>query len=129
MWKFEKHLVSYCIDAANDHDDVKMKLFALSLEEEAAEWYLDLENNSYATLKDFLDGFKEKWGENKEPRHQHASLHNIKKMENETIEEFNTKFRRMVVDLHDDIKPNNASILIYYIESFSCDLRYQLRDK
>ena len=59
---FEKHLVSYCIDAANDHDDVKMKLFALSLEKEAGEWYLDLENNSYATLKDFLDGFREKWG-------------------------------------------------------------------
>ena len=35
LQKFEKHLVSYCIDAANDHDDVKMKLFALSLEEEA----------------------------------------------------------------------------------------------
>ena len=39
--KFEKHLVSYCIDAASDHDDVKMKLFALSLEEEAGEWYLE----------------------------------------------------------------------------------------
>ena len=34
LWKFEKHLVSYCIDAANDHDDVKMKLFSLSLEED-----------------------------------------------------------------------------------------------
>ena len=33
--KFEKHLVSYCIDVANDHDDGKMKLFSLSLEEYA----------------------------------------------------------------------------------------------
>ena len=33
LWKFEKHLVPYCIDAANYHDDFKMKLFALSLEE------------------------------------------------------------------------------------------------
>ena len=29
--KFEKHLVSYCNDAAHDHDDVKMNLFSLSL--------------------------------------------------------------------------------------------------
>ena len=64
-----------------------------------------------------------------EPRHQLVALHNIKKMENETIEEFNTKFRQVVVDLHDDIKPNNDSILIYYIEAFSGDLRYQFRGK
>ena len=50
-------------------------------------------------------------------------------MENETMDEFNTKFRRIVSDLHKDIKPNDASILIYYIEAFTGDLRYQLRDK
>ena len=32
LQNFENHLVSYCIDAANDHDDVKMKLLSLSLE-------------------------------------------------------------------------------------------------
>ena len=86
-------------------------------------------DNSYATLMDFLDGFREKWGEKKEPRHQLATLHNIKKMENETMDEFNTKFRSLVTDLHKDINPNDASILIYYIEAFTGDLRYQLRDK
>ena len=45
------------------------------------------------------------------------------------MDEFNTKFRRMVVDLPRDIKPKNASILISYIESFISDLRYHLRDK
>ena len=106
-----------------------MKLFDLSLVEEVGEWYLNFENNSYATLKDFLDGFREKWGENKEPRHQFAALQNIKNIENEMIEEFNTKFRRVVADLHDDINPNNASILIYYIEYFFGDLRYCRRIK
>ena len=69
-------------------------------------------------------------GEKKEPRHLLAALHNIKKMENETIDEFNTKFRCVVVDLPREIKPSmDASILIYYIEAFTGDLRYQLRDK
>ena len=68
-------------------------------------------------------------GEKKEPRHLLTSLHNIKKMENETMDEFNTKFRHVVADLPNEIKPKDASILIYYIEAFTGDLRYQLRDK
>ena len=58
-----------------------------------------------------------------------ATLHSIKKMENETMDEFNTKFRCVVVDLPKDIKLKDASILIPYIEAFTGDLRYQLRDK
>ena len=50
-------------------------------------------------------------------------------MENETIDEFNTKFRHVVVDLPREIKPRDASILISYIKAFTGDLRYQLRDK
>ena len=50
-------------------------------------------------------------------------------MENETMDEFNTKFRRVVVDLPIEINPRDASILISYIEAFTGDLRYQLRDK
>ena len=48
--KFEKHLVSYCNNAASDHEDVKMKLFALSLEDDAAEWYSNVGDDSYKTL-------------------------------------------------------------------------------
>ena len=127
--KFERHLISYCDNVASNHEDIKMKLFALSLEDDAAEWYGDLGDDSYKTLNEFLEGFKKKWGEKKEPRHLLAALHNIKKMENETMDEFNTKFRRVVADLPRDIKPRDASILISYIEAFIGDLRYQLRDK
>ena len=63
--KFEKHLVNYCNDAAHDHDDVKMTLFALSLEDDAEEWYFNLDDDSYKTLSEFLEGFKKKWGERK----------------------------------------------------------------
>ena len=73
-----------------------MNLFALSLEEDVGEWYLDLADNSYKTLNEFLEDFMNKWGEKKEPRHQLAALHNIKKMENETMEEFNKKFKNLI---------------------------------
>ena len=88
-----------------------MKLFALSLENDAAEWYENLGDDSYKTLNEFLAGFKKKWAEKKEPRHLLVALHNIKKMENETIDEFNTKFRRVVVDLPREIKPRESSYL------------------
>ena len=45
------------------------------------------------------------------------------------MDEFNTKSRCVVADLPRDIKPKYASILISYIEAFTGDLRYQLRDK
>ena len=75
-----------------------MKLFALSLEDDAAECYTDLGDDSYKTLNEFLEGFKKTGGEKEETRHLLTALHNIKKMENETMDEFNTKFMRVVVD-------------------------------
>ena len=82
-----------------------MNIFSLSLEDDVEEWYFDLDDDSYKTLSEFLEGFKKKWGEKKQPRHLLAALHNIKKTENETMDEFNTKFRHVVVDLPRDIKP------------------------
>ena len=41
----------------------KMKLFALSLEDDAEEWYFNLDDDSYKTLNEFLEGFKKKRGE------------------------------------------------------------------
>ena len=52
LWKFEKHLVIYCNDDVHDHGDVKMNLFALSLEYDAGEWYLDLDYNTYKTVSE-----------------------------------------------------------------------------
>jgi hypothetical protein len=45
------------------------------------------------------------------------------------VEEFNTKFNSLVKSLHDDIKPSDVVVLIYYMEAFEGDLRYALRDK
>ena len=113
---------------SQQHDDVYMKLFALSLEGDAYDWYTGLDDNSYATYAEFLKGFKERLGDKKEPRHQLASLHTIKRSENETME-FNKKFREVVKSIHFDFKPPDKSILVYYMEALSGELRYQLRDK
>ena len=105
-----------------------MKLFSLSLEGDAYDWYTGLDDNSYASYADFLKGFKERWGDKKEPRHQLVGLHTIKRSENET-EEFNKKFREVVKSIHFDFKPLDKSTLVYYMETLSEEMRYQVRDK
>jgi hypothetical protein len=34
-----------------------------------------------------------------------------------------------VKSLHDDIKPSDVAVLIYYMEAFEGEMRYALRDK
>jgi hypothetical protein len=65
----------------------------------------------------------------KKHRFRLASLTSSHKKENETVEEFNAKFNSLVKSLHDDIKPSDAAVLIYYMEAFEGEMRYALRDK
>jgi hypothetical protein len=128
------HVKSFmrCINkwcAAHDYEDVKMKLFVLSLEDDASDWYEDKPDNTFKTLKDLIDVFTEKWGEKRDHRHLLAALNTMKKNENETMDEFNKRFNELVSSMHQDIKPPESAILIYYIEAFSGEMRYQLRDK
>jgi hypothetical protein len=62
-------------------------------------------------------------------RHLLATLNTMKKNENETMDEFNKRFNELVSSMHQDIKPSESAILIYYIEAFGGEMRYQLRDK
>jgi hypothetical protein len=85
--------------------------------------------DKFNTLEEILDEFRKRWGDHKEHRFQLAALHTIRKKENETMIEFNTKFSNIVKSLHKDIKPPDVAILIQYIEAFEGEIRYALRDK
>jgi hypothetical protein len=45
------------------------------------------------------------------------------------MDEFNKKFNDLVKSLPTTIKPSDTTILIYYMEAFEGEMRYQLRDK
>ena len=109
---------THCINkwCGNTHEDVKMKLFVLSLEKDALDWFTELYDNKIKTTKELIDSFTEIWGERKEHSNLLANLNSIMKNENETMEEFNKRFNELINSLHRDMKPLDASILIYYIE-------------
>jgi hypothetical protein len=56
-----------------------MKVFVLSLEGDAHEWFSECEDNSFKTITDLLEAFTEKWGDKKEYHHHLAALNTIKK--------------------------------------------------
>jgi len=76
-----------------------------------------------------LDEFRKRWGDQQDHRFQLGALTTCHTKENETVLEFNTKFNSMVKCLHQDVKPLDAAILIYYIEVFEGEMRYALRNK
>jgi hypothetical protein len=106
------------------HLDVTMKLFALSLEDDAVECWKGLPNNSFNAWAPLENAFLEKWGERRDNKYLLDALSSAKRNENETIEEFNKKFNQIMQRLHTDIKPPGASILIYYLHSFDGELGF-----
>ena len=121
---FSRCINAYVNDPLSQHDDVYMKLFDLSLDGKAGDWY-----NNFATLSDFKTSFTNKFGEKKEPRHQLASLTNIKKKDTETMDEFNTRFTELSKAIPTAYAPTAPTILVYYIEALSGKMQYQIRDK
>jgi hypothetical protein len=51
----EEHEIGY------DHEDVVMKLFTLSLEEDARMWFRNLDDSSIKTWDAFRDAFMYQW--------------------------------------------------------------------
>lgn len=110
-------------------DDVKMRLFVLSLEEDALDWFAEQLANTFDTLKMIMTTFNEKFGDKKEERNLLNAINHIKKQENETVEEFNKRFNDIVKALPDDIKPQDKSLLIYYVDACNVDTSYEMRRK
>ena len=95
---------------AYNHEDVKMKLFVLSLEEDALDWFTEQDDNKFNTLQEILDGFNERWRDRKEAHFLLVALHASQKNENETMEEFNKKFNDLFKILDKNVIPPDDSI-------------------
>jgi hypothetical protein len=54
----------WCCNAL--HEDIKMKLFILSFDDDDLDWFTELKDNQVKTCKELIDAFMEKWRD-KEP--------------------------------------------------------------
>ena len=56
-------MIIYCILPQYNHEDVKMRLFVLSLEDDALNWFNSCPEDSFTSLQDIFDVFKDKYGD------------------------------------------------------------------
>jgi hypothetical protein len=109
---FHQCVLKYC--KGHDEMDVQMTLFVYSLEGDVVEWFTEFDPDKFSTLDEILVEFRNRWGDKKENRFQLVALTSSHKNENETVEEFNTKFDNLVKNLpcrHKAFKSCNLDLL------------------
>lgn len=106
-----------------------MKLFVQSLSEDSREWFKRLPHESIASWNDLEQCFREKYGEKPNASYVLNDFKNIKKLPNESILEFNTRFQKGMYKLLLVINVGENVYLTTYFGVFDGKLAYQLRDK
>jgi HSP90 family molecular chaperone len=111
------------------NEDVVMKLFSLSLEENAKTWYSGFPDNSITSWDAFHDAFIKRWAVRKDARLMLTQLHEMKKKDSETIKDFDERFDKLLKDFPPNLKPNDDTILLHYTNAFEGKFGFLLRDK
>lgn len=124
---FKVFLGKFASHANYNHGDVSMRLFVLSLEEDALDWFIDFLDNSFDSLQSITNAFNNKYGDKKNKRDLLYAINNMKKDENEILEEFNKRFNDIVRSLSHDYKPPDKFLLLHYLDAFTADISYELR--
>jgi hypothetical protein len=123
---FNRCVLKYC--GGHDEEDVKMTLFAFLWKEVLPNGLKTFLQISLAPLIQYWM-ISERDGVIRSNIDFNWELLPLVIKKNETVLEFNNKFNSVVKGLHQDVKPPDAAILIYYIKAFEGEMRYALRDK
>jgi hypothetical protein len=116
-------------NASIEYKDVAMRLLASSLTEEALDWFKGLLDNHLTSYEDFAKLFKNRWSTKKDGGMLVTQFNQIKKKENETVNEFNTKFDRLYSHIPIDFCPTASSVRLLYMNAFEGQFRFILNKK
>jgi len=59
---FTRIMIIYCRPPQFNHEDIKMRLFVLSLEDDALNWFNNFPKDSFTSLQDIVNAFKDRYG-------------------------------------------------------------------
>ncbi|KAH9324610.1 hypothetical protein KI387_004788 [Taxus chinensis] len=110
-------------------EDVYIKLFIHTLEEDAQDQFKYLLDNSIDSWKKMKNAFILQYGDKKYPRFLLSEFEIIKNNPNEFVHDFNTRFNKTLNRLTVIQRPSDVSCLIKYSDSFDKKAAYYLRDK
>ena len=112
-----------------EEKDVYMRGLLFSLEGEAYRWFYRFPALSIGGCDAFVTILKGQWSTKLDDRFLLNQLFEIRKKENETIQEFILRFVNIVASVPDTIKPKDQALLIHYLNAFDEWLGYHLKEK
>ncbi|KAH9287659.1 hypothetical protein KI387_031776 [Taxus chinensis] len=124
-----KLFVNMMEDFEIEFEDVYIKLFIHTLEEDARDWYKYFPDNSIDSWTEMKNAFRLQYGDKTDPRFLLSEFENIKKNPNESVHDFNTQFNKTLNRLPVILRPSDVSCLIKYSDAFDKKVAYYLRDK
>jgi hypothetical protein len=95
-----------------------MKFLETSLIVDSQRWFYGLPDNHLTTYEDFSKLFKSIWSLNKDSGMLITQFNQIKKMENETVSEFDTKFDKLHSQIHQYLRPTAVVVCLLYVNAF-----------
>jgi hypothetical protein len=126
------HLYAVGVALLNEggkHEDVATRLLAMSLNEDAQRWFKGLPNNHLASYDDFAKLLTSRWSTKKDNKMLLAQFNQIKKKENETVKEFDTKFDKLYDQIPADLCPPTTIVRVLYMNAFEGQFAFILKDK
>jgi hypothetical protein len=113
----------------DDTEDLVMKLFSATLYDVARRWYLSLPDGSIKTMDRLEQIFLRRWSIKEDPNMLLTRLNSFAKHENESIQEFHTRFEALLQRIPPSHHLKDDYLVHIYTRSFSGQLGYLLETK
>jgi hypothetical protein len=120
---FQLHHIS------DDVEDLVMKLFSATLLDASRRSYHSLSDGSINTMDKLEEAFLKRWSIKEDPNMLLTRLNSLGKHENESIQEFHTRFEALLQKIPVSHHPTDNLLVYIYTKAFMGQLGYLLRDK
>jgi hypothetical protein len=114
---------------SDDAKDLVMKLFSATLYDASRHWYLILLDGSIKTMDTLEEAFLKRWSIKEDPNMLLTRLNNLAKYENDSIQEFHTRFKTLLQRIPASHHLKDDYLVHIYTRSFNGQIGYLLRDK
>jgi len=128
----EQHLKNFadmCININIIMENVAVRLFIYSLEGEDFKWYHSLPNASITNWDNLMQNFKPRFLQEKIVVVLIKELATIKKIHEETIVEYVSKFQKVWSSIPYNIRETTEVQMEWFLEGLGPNLRYAVEDK